>query len=418
MDSFEKEIRIEKEQVLMNILQICNKSPYPPKEGGPIAMYNLAEGLIMAGHNLDILAISTNKYSVDINELPKDYREKTSFSTVYIDTTVRISNALQNLFSSRSYHAVRFDSEEMHKKLAEILQKKKFDIIQLETIYLGPYIQTIQKYSDAPIVLRTHNIEHLIWQRIAASEKNPLKKYYLYYLARKLRKYEEHIFNIVNGIACISEIDCGFIKKSGITTPTETVPFGMVIPESINMRVRSGNLTLFFIGSMDWLPNLEGIKWFLDYCMPLLAQKFPENRILLAGRNMPSWVYTYKFPNFKVIGEVDNAIDFIDSNDIMFVPLFSGSGVRIKILEGMALGKVIISTTTGAEGIHYIDEENILIADTPDQFIEKFMYCIENSQGCQRIGTSARNLIKENHDILKTTKILVEFYKFLLNINR
>jgi polysaccharide biosynthesis protein PslH len=398
----------------MNILQICNKSPYPPKEGGPIAMYNLAEGLIHAGHNVDILAISTNKYFVDIEELPEDYRKKTSFSFVYIDTSVRLTDAILNLFSSESYHMQRFDSEEMHKKLIDILLKKKFDIIQFETIYVGPYINTIRKYSNARIVLRAHNIEHLIWKRIASKVKNPLKRIYLYYLAEKLRKYENHIFNSVDGIACISKIDTGFIGKSEVAIPLETVPFGMMVADNIIVPELSGNLTFFYIGSMDWIPNQEAIKWFLDYCMPLIAEKFPKNKIFLAGRNMPSWVSSYKYSNLEIIGEVNNAIEFINSHDIMLVPLFSGSGVRIKILEGMSLGKVIISTTIGAEGINCTDGKNILIADTPEQFIEKFRFCIDNPDDSKMVGANALTLVKERHNIINTTRILVEFYERLL----
>jgi polysaccharide biosynthesis protein PslH len=400
----------------MNILQICNKSPYPPKEGGPIAMYNLAEGLHNAGHNVDVLAISTNKYFVDIEKLPLEYRNKTSFSVVYIDTSVRLISAFFNLFSSKSYHVQRFDSKEMHKRIKEILQSKKFDIIQLETIYIGPYVNTIRKYSDARIVLRAHNIEHLIWKRIAAAVKSPLKRFYISYLAGKLQKYEDHIFNIVDGIACITEIDTDFIKKSGVAIPGKTIPFGMIVPENSKMPEFSGEVSFFHIGSMDWMPNQEGVKWFLDHCMPIISKEFPQNKVVLAGRNIPSWVYKYKFSNLEIIGEVNNAAEFISSHDIMFVPLFSGSGVRIKIIEGMSLGKVIISTTIGAEGIDHTDGKNILIADTPEQFIEKFRFCIKNTDQCKKLSINASNLINESHNLKNTTRILVEFYQKELSL--
>ncbi|MEI6852291.1 MAG: glycosyltransferase, partial [Bacteroidota bacterium] len=227
----------------MNILQICNKSPYPPKEGGPIAMYNLAEGLIDAGHKVIVLAISTPKYFVDINGLPEEYRNRTSFSAVYIDTSLKFLGAFINLFSSGSYHVERFDSQAMHKRISEILQEKKFDIIQLETVYIGPYLETIRKYSNARIVLRAHNIEHLIWQRIARTTKNPLKRMYLSYLAGKLRKYETGLFSRVDGIACISEIDAQFIKGGEISIPVETIPFGMKVPEKMSAQEYLGDLT-------------------------------------------------------------------------------------------------------------------------------------------------------------------------------
>jgi glycosyltransferase involved in cell wall biosynthesis len=188
----------------------------------------------------------------------------------------------------------------------------------------------------------------------------------------------------------------------------------MIVTENKKVLELSANLTFFHIGSMDWMPNQEGIKWFMDNCMPILAQEFPENKILLAGRNMPKWVDNYKFHNLEIIGEINNAIDFINSCDIMFVPLFSGSGIRIKIVEGMSLGKVIISTTIGAEGIDCSDGINILIADTPEQFIEKFRFCVDNPNHCKIIGANAIALINDRHNIINTTRILIEFYKRLL----
>jgi glycosyltransferase involved in cell wall biosynthesis len=397
----------------MNILQICNKSPYPPKEGGPIAMYNLAEGLIDAGHKVTVLAINTPKYFVDINGLPEDYRNCTSFSAVYIDTSLRFLGAFINLFSSGSYHVERFDSQAMHQRIAEILQEKKFDVIQLETIYIGPYIETIRRYSNARIVLRAHNIEHLIWQRIAKTTKNPLKRMYLSYLADKLRKYETSLFRRVDGIACISDIDAQFIKGVWSTVPVETIPFGMKVPEKMSAQEYFGDLTFFHLGSMDWMPNQEGIRWFLDCCMPLLAKEFPNNRIRLAGRNMPAWVYDYTYSNLEIVGEVDDALAFIGKQHVMFVPLFSGSGVRIKIIEGMAMGKAIISTIIGAEGIEYKDGENILIANTPEQFVEKFRFCINHLYQCKLIGANASKLIYERHNLVKTTLRLTDFYDTL-----
>jgi polysaccharide biosynthesis protein PslH len=398
----------------VNILQICNKSPYPPKEGGPIAMFNLAEGLIQAGHNVDVLAITTNKFFIKDSELPEDYRIQTSFSSVYINTSIKLTHAFFNLFSVNSFNVQRFDSVEMHDRIKEILIKKNFDLIQLETIYVCPYIGTIRKYSNARIILRAHNIEHLIWNRIASNEKKYIKRSYLYYLAKKLKRYEYKVFKNVDGIACISEIDTNFLKTSFVMSPIKTIPFGMKVPEYYNEFQPSTRLSFFHIGSMDWIPNQEGIKWFLENCMPILAKEIPNNKIYLAGRNMPFWVSKYKYPNLMVMGEVEDALKFIRTHDIMFVPLFSGSGVRIKILEGMALGKVIISTAIGAEGIQYTEGKNILIANTPEQFIEKFKFCIENPETCRQISTNAYSLFRKDHNIINTTRMLISFYKSIL----
>jgi polysaccharide biosynthesis protein PslH len=401
----------------MHILQVCNKSPFPPKEGGPIAMFNLAEGLMQAGHKVDILTISTNKFYVDVKQIPADYLEKTSFQSVFIDTTIRFKDAFLNLFSSESYHVQRFDAQVMHKKLVEILQLNNFDIIQLETLYMGPYINTIRNHSKAIVVLRAHNIEHLIWDGIAEKTRNPFRKLYLKYLAVKLRKYEQNLFNKVDGIACISERDASFIRNSGVLVPVKTIPFGIEVPEIKSIRPLSPQPTFFHLGSMNWMPNQEGIRWFLDFCMPLIEKKFPDNKVFLAGRNMPSWVYQYKFHNLIIEGEVNDAAEFMNTYDIMFVPLFSGSGIRIKIVEGMALGKTIISTSIGSEGIDIEDGVNILIANTKEQFFEKIDFCIKNPRQCNVIGSKAADLVREHHNVVRITEMLSEFYKNLHNLH-
>jgi polysaccharide biosynthesis protein PslH len=402
----------------MNILQICNKSPYPPKEGGPIAMYNLANGLMMQNHEVDIITMNTFKFHVDVDTLPVDYRYKTNFTTVFVDTSIRYRDAFFNLFSSKSYHIQRFDSQEFRNTLKQILENKNFDIVQLETIYVAPYIETIRKYSKAKIVLRSHNIEHLIWQRYAKTISNPIKRKYVLYLTRKLKNYEMSVFGKVDGIASITNIDADYIKKAGFSTPVVTVPFGLDFNKCIFQSQKNGKPTFFHLGSMDWMPNQEAIKWFLEKCMPQISKRFPETNVYIAGRNIPSWIYSYKFPNLHVVGEVEDAAVYMQSKTVMFVPLLSGSGVRVKIIEGMALGKTIISTSIGAEGINYTDGENLLIANTPEEFTEKFKLCIDDPGLCSRIGNNARKLIEKEHDIPAVTANLINLYLSLINTSK
>ena len=399
----------------MNILLICNKSPYPPKEGGPIAMNTIVEGLIDSGHKIKVLAVNSFKYSVDINSIPDDYKEKTQIEGIFLDLRIKPLDAFLNLFSSKSYHVQRFISKEFEEKIIEILSKNKYDIIQLETLYVTPYIETIRKHSDAKIVLRAHNIEHLIWDRITQATKNPIKKFYLSHLSKTLKKYELDALDKFDGIAAITKTDADFFKKTGTKTPIVDIPFGINLNK---FQLSDGEYefpSLFHIGSMNWMPNEEGIDWFLNKVWDLIYKKMPDLKIYLAGREMPDWLINYKKTNVEVVGEVENAQDFINSKAIMIVPLFSGSGIRIKIIEGMALGKAIISTRLGAEGIHYEDNKNILIANTPEEFVIQIEKCIKSKELCETIGFYARKIIEEEYDNKMIMKRLVEFYKEIRN---
>lgn len=397
----------------LNILILSNKSPWPAREGGPIAMNNIIEGLIDSGHHVKVLALNTNKYAVQPDEIPLDYQTKTGIELVYIDLSINIFDAFLNLFTTKSYHVERFKSKAFEEKLINVLKEKEYDIVQIELLFMSPYIQTIRKHSNAKIVLRAHNIEHLIWERLELSETNPLKKLYLKHLSRTLKLYELNILESYDGIVPITKKDALFFKKN-TTIPVQTISFGI---NTNKIQITTNNNpehALFHIGAMNWLPNEEGIKWFLEKVWPKVHQNSSDLKLYLAGRNMPEWLLNIKLENVFILGEIDNANDFIESKTISIAPLLSGSGIRIKIIESMALGKAVISTTIGAEGINYKNGHNILIADTPEEFAEAVKLLFNNIKKTEEIGANAKLLVSQYHDSNKIIRQLVQFYDQIL----
>ncbi|MEZ5083460.1 MAG: glycosyltransferase family 4 protein [Bacteroidales bacterium] len=399
----------------MNVFFLCNKSPFPPREGGPLAINANIQSLLKGGHHVKVLALNTNKYFTKPEDIPVEYAKNTGIEFVYVDLSIKPVDAFLNLFSSRSYHVDRFITKDVEHKIIEILKAERFDIIQLEMLYMTPYIDIIRKYSEAKIVMRSHNIEHKIWERIAGIMKNPLKKAYISYLAKKLKKFELGHLNSYDGLITISWHDADFFKKNGCTIPLNEVPFGVDINEYKISDTTTEFPSLFHIGSMNWMPNEEGIRWFIDAVWPLVKQRFPKLKLYLAGREMPQWLLNLKEQNIIVLGEVPDAQEFIRSKAVMVVPLFSGSGIRIKIIEGMALGKTIISTKIGAEGIHYTDKKNILIANTPEEYIHAMNYCLDQIEVCEQLGKNARKLIENEHSYDIVLKSLETFYTKINN---
>lgn len=397
----------------LNILFICNKSPWPPREGGPIAMNQLIEGLADAGHFIKVLAINTNKYAVKPDEIPEYYKQKTNIELLYINLAIKPIPAFINLFTNKSYHVERFISTEFNEKLETLLNNQSFDIVQIETLFMSPYIDTIRKYSKAKIILRAHNIEHLIWKRVAENYKNPFKKFYVRHLARTLETYERQIIDAYDGIIPITAKDAMFFK-SLTDIPILPLPFGVDTSRIKNSDDIKPEMALFHIGSMNWIPNEEGIKWFIDEVWPIVEDKLPEVKLYLAGREMPKWLLKLKRKNIIVVGEVDDAHDFIRSKSISIAPLFSGSGIRIKIIESMALGKAVISTTIGAEGINIKNEKNILIANSAMDFFESIKLLYLNEQKIADLGSNARNLIEQEHSTKKLISQLEGFYHQIL----
>lgn len=397
----------------MKILQVCSKVPYPSKDGGSIAMNILTEGLIACGNQVTVLAIRTSKNNVKDQEIDPEYRRRTSYRSVFIDTSVKLLPAFLNLFSSKSYNVIRFYSREFEETLISLLIKENFDAVQLETLWVTPYVEAIRKNSRAKIVFRSHNVEYSIWERLAALSYNPLKKSYLKLLASRLKKYEQCMLNKYDGIACITELDVLVFKKLGCKIPLIHVPFGINLidyqPDTSTTEVPS----LFHIGSMDWMPNEEAIKWFLKNVWAKIQCNYPDLNLYLAGRNMPSWLLELNMKNVVVLGEVQDSLAFMNSKQIMVVPLQSGGGMRVKIIEGMALGKMIISTAIGAEGIAYKQNVNIQIANSVEEFEQAINHCVSNKAFSDTIGKNARALVENNYDNRVICKRLSEFYQTL-----
>lgn len=396
----------------MRILFLCNKSPWPPKEGGPIAMNMLIEGMLDAGHTVKVLAVNSFKYNIHPSDIPEAYRIKTGIELIDLDLRVRAIPAFLNLFTKRSYHIERFISPAFAARLRAVLVESEYDIVQLETLTMATYITVIRSHSKAKIILRAHNIEHLIWERLAANTGNPLKKWYLKHLSDTLKSFESAVPYLVDGIAAITPKDAEFFKAHTFR-PVISIPFGIMSSDYPFEERTVINPRIFIIGAMNWIPNQEGVRWFLENVWTDLHKKYPSLEFHIAGREMPVWMQTLSLENVVVEGEVEDASAFYQANDIMIVPLFSGSGIRIKVIEAMAYGKTVISTTLGAEGIGYTRGENLLIADQACEFFEMISVCVEHPEIIQKTGIQARKLIGEVYDRRKITAKLEAFYNTL-----
>ena len=399
----------------MKILQVCSKIPFPPKDGGSIAMNILTHGLINAGNTVHVLAVNTPKHFIKDDDIDPVYRKLTSYRSVFIDTSIKPVDAILNLFSSESYNIIRFYSKDFEKVLIERLQSEAYDVIQLETLWVTPYVDVIRKYSKAKIILRSQNVEYMIWERLAEDAANPLKKIYLKLLAGRLKKYELSLLNKYDAIATITELDTVVFKKMGCTIPVVHVPFGIDLEKYKMDDSALEKPSVFHIGAMDWRPNADGINWFLKNVWVDVVAKNPNVKLYLAGRNMPEWLLNLKMENVVIEGEVPDSHAFINSRSVMIVPLTSGGGMRVKIIEGMAFGKTIISTAVGAEGIEYENGVNLLIANTEREFVDAINTCLNNTAFSDSLGKNARTLVESKYDNQIICTKLSAFYLSLLN---
>lgn len=398
----------------MKILQLCKKFPYPLNDGESIAVSYLSMAMNQLGCEVTLLCMNTSKHYTDVDNLPSEYNFYNEIIVTDLDNSLNAVDAFKNLFSKDSYHVSRFVCDKYEEELVKLLKSTKFDIVQLETLYLAPYIDCIRKHSDALITMRAHNVEHEIWERISENTKFLPKRWYLRYLTKKLKRFELDMLKEYDYLVAVSEKDLQNFKQLGYANGAVASPIGINVSKYESKEVNVDQLSLGFIGSLDWLPNSEGVDWFLENVWDRVNALFPDLVLEIAGRNQPARYSKITYSNVHIIGEVESAIDFINSHPIMIVPLLSGSGMRVKILEGMALGRIIITTSLGLEGIHAEHKKHVLVADTPDDFIRCIQYCYDNKDLLSKMSKNAYKFVSEYFDYHKNAKDLKELYSHIL----
>jgi glycosyltransferase involved in cell wall biosynthesis len=316
------------------------------------------------------------------------------------------------LLTNESYHVTRFENAAFAQHLTEVLSTGDFDVVQLETLYLSSYIPLIRRCAPrARVVMRSHNVEHEIWERVAQNS-GPLKRWYLQTITPRLRHYEVMHLNDYDLLVSISARDLEHFQRLGLQRPATVAPIGLDCRDyQPDYVAYQQPLSLSFIGSLDWMPNLEGLDWFLDQVWPLLLREFPNLTFHIAGRNTPARLLRLQTTGVTVHGEVPSSADFLNQHAITVAPLLSGGGMRAKILEGMALGRTVLSTTVGMEGIEARHGHEALLADTPEQMLEAVRNCHQAGPDLQQLGQRARLFCETKYDNLGTARHLLETYQ-------
>jgi polysaccharide biosynthesis protein PslH len=416
----------------MKILLLCSKFPYPTRDGGTVAMFNMIRAFAREGHDVTVLAMNTAKHYTNLRDLPAEVLRMAHFHAADVDTRIRPVDALANLiFSRQSYHVLRFTSGGFREELERVLKGdgKPFDLVQLETVYMTPYVDTIRELSpDTLIALRSHNVEHEIWERRAATATRPWLKYYFEITAERIRKYESwHIRNTTyDAIVPITDRDSAQYEEIWKTyNKTDPMPIPLHVANAgidlETVQALDGPVEIpspFYLGALDWHPNAYGLDWFLTHVWPKVHSRYPNVRFYVAGRGMPQEMQSRSQPNVTMLGEVKDAYAFMRSKSIMVVPIFTGSGMRVKIIEGMALGKAIVATTMAAEGLKVRHGNHLMIADSPGDFLDCISVLIENRGMIEIIGRHASKysrIVFDNHAIIE--KLLV-FYQKLIDARR
>lgn len=268
----------------MKILLLSNKSPWPPKDGGAAATLCMIKGLSECNATVTVLAFNTIKHFTETAEIPGEYRKNIEFHFINLNTGIDPVRLIRNLiFSKKPYSFERFESAEFEEKLTDLL-KDGYEIIQIEGLALCQYLPLIRNKTKAKIVFRLHNIENHIWSQLAEEEKNPFRKFYFRILSGRIKRTETEIINEFDAVCAITANDLRWFKSNGLSKPSVITLPGVDIRNLKEVPVIN-IAKVFFIGALDWLPNINGLRWFINEVWPLVLKAIPGVSFCIAGRN-------------------------------------------------------------------------------------------------------------------------------------
>lgn len=391
----------------MRVLQICHKIPFPPNDGGTLATYQLTKAMIEMGWSVKILSLATAKHP--FVEMPVDpIFNATKPEYVAIDSTPKALPLIKGLWSKNNYIVSRFIDKSFSNLIEENLSQNEYDLVVFEGTFTAPYIDLVRKKSKAITMMRSHNVEFQLWEDRLFAESSSLKRFVLTSSVKQLKEFELSELKKFDVVATISMNDKAYFNSYFGLHKTIYVPFGISLPDETVVVDDDTENKIIFLGALDWDPNTIGLKWFIDNVWPLIRERNKDMEFHIGGRNADP-DFGKNFPEgifFK--GEIADAHSFILSGKLMVVPLFEASGIRIKIIEGLALGQVIATTTKGAQGIPAQNGKDIIIADTPKQMAREIVDALKTKGQYSSISRQSRILAEKEFDITNTQKALLK----------
>lgn len=383
----------------MRILFLTNLLPYPLDNGGKIKTYTTINALAMAGHQIDLVCFTEKKNNLEekntqllqiCNRVEQVYQRLTTAE----NRKYMMQLAVKSLFSKYSLGLFKYQSHVMKDKLNDLCAEYKYECIYFDHLQMCVYEEQIRKLlPDVKMILDEHNCESMIVIRSASAAKNLLKKFFLKIESKKLGLFEARMLQKMDTSIVLSKEDYAELRKQCKRDFSHTIiPIG-VQDRGIrrNGKKHEQELRILFLGTLTWEPNNQGLIWFLSKVVPLLLEENFRFRLYIVGKNPSDEVKRLagKYDNISITGYVESVDEYYDMCDCMIVPLFIGSGQRVKLIEGFSKGMPAVSTRIGAEGLDVIDKKNILIADTASDF-RKALYEMKNEDIRSNVARNAR----------------------------
>jgi polysaccharide biosynthesis protein PslH len=397
----------------MRILWVKPGGLWPVNTGGRLRSFNIISEL---SSRHDVSVITTHRPEDDADALAENLplcRNVTSleYSAPRRNSRGFAASVLKSWFSELPVDLYKFQIPELRQEVALRMGSGEVDLCIADFLVSIPNVplnaRTTLRKRRIPVVYFSHNVEHMIWKRLCSNDSNLLRRFILAVEWRKMRRYEAKVCQRVDLTIAVSEEDRAQLQAMAPGSKNRAVPTGVDIDYFRPAGSEQNPLELVFTGSMDWHPNEDAILYFIESILPHIQLQLPEVTLTVAGRN-PSDTLKLAAESAGVLltGTVDDIRPFIARAAVYIVPLRIGGGTRLKIFEALAMGKAIVSTTIGAEGLPLTEGVHVLRADEPLRFAEQVVSLLKDKQQREQLGKAGRSLVE---DSFSWAKVATEF---------
>jgi polysaccharide biosynthesis protein PslH len=381
----------------MKILWVKAGGLVPPDTGGKIRSYNILRELARR-HSVTFFSFYA-AHEGDRHSGLKNIFERVVCLPLKLPAPKSVAEMLDyglGVLSRQPYNITKYCRPEVRHELRQLLERENYDVIVCDFLVAAGVIPWDRA---TPKVIFTHNVEAAIWRRHCEVAANPIWKAISWQEWRKMEAAERRYLRLADHVLAVSETDrdafASFLDPTKLTVISTGVDVDYFHPQPVEEIANS----LVFTGSMDWLPNEDGILYFVDAILPLIKEQHPNVSLEVVGRS-PSrklQALAEREKSLRLTGWVEDVRPFVARGAICIVPLRIGGGTRLKIFEAMAMRKAVVSTSVGAEGLPVRHGENILLADTPEDFARSVISLLRDSDQRNRLGAAARSLVQEKY---------------------
>jgi polysaccharide biosynthesis protein PslH len=370
----------------MQVLVLMPEIPYPPTGGFEIRNYQLIKGLA-SNHRVTLLAYgetepetrasALTRFGIEVRLVPFSRR-----------ASKRVIQ-LASVFSARSYRTTMLYQPAMQRAIDALLKERSFDVVLVESSLLGRF-----DFGRIPVVLDEHNLEYEIPERAARTERSPVRRGFAYVEQLKLKREEKSFWRRASRSVFTSEREVAIVRKAGVTT-TSTVPNGVDLEYFWPANMPPDPESLVFTGRISYRPNADAVTYFVEEVLPLIHEVRPQVTLRVVGMDVPPAVQRLAGPHVQITGAVPDVRPYLRRAAVAIVPIRFGGGTRLKVLEALAMGKAVVSTTIGCEGIDVVPGRHLLVADSAADFGRAILDLLAHPEIATAMGRRGRALVEE-----------------------